>query len=393
MPKSSLGFNPLVPTEAIAYMEGKGLNITYDYDEMMHEAHHRSFTVAKITRTDLLHDMHKAVGEAIKEGVPFETFKKNIKPTLVKKGWYGMQSITNPKTGETKEVYIGSKRLKNILYTNRHVAYTTGRYKQQAGFKTALYLQYQALHHGNRRADHQSKNGVIKHRDDSWWSINYPPNGWGCKCFTTAHSKKELDRKGLKVNNEKLENIAHKDWAYHVGKTDNTLKTYKQKVDDLQKPCKENNAVGKNCHKKFATAVKKDFKQTTRTLQDRAVIYKAVKQLFSKKPKVKVVELCESNLFGESKPVLLSHDTVSSHTHHKEIGAFQYSLIPQMLEGEKRVFVQKENTLVIVTTLSQTYRLALKNIKDKKESFAVSLVYITDLDKELRNLSKFEEQK
>lgn len=235
MPKIDINFNPLKPVEAISYIKSKGLKLTYDYVEMMFEAHHKSFTVAKITRIDLLKDMHEAILEAVENGLAFETFKERIKPTLQEKGWYGLQEITNPQTGEVKEVYIGSRRLKNILYTNKQVAYAQGRYKQQAGFTNAVYLQYRALKHGNRRDEHQKKHGIIKHRDDIWWSTNYPPNAWGCKCFVTAHTKKEIDRKGWKVHTEKLENIAHKDWAYHVGKTDNTQKLYTQKSNELKK--------------------------------------------------------------------------------------------------------------------------------------------------------------
>jgi hypothetical protein len=53
--------------------------------------------------------MQQAVAQSIKDGTPFSTFKKNIKPTLQKKGWYGLKDIVNPKTGEIKSVYIGSK--------------------------------------------------------------------------------------------------------------------------------------------------------------------------------------------------------------------------------------------------------------------------------------------
>ena len=221
MPQSKIDFNPLKPSEAIAYIKSKGLNLTYNYEEMMHEAHHKAFSVAKVTRLDLLNDIHEAVKTAIEDGTPFENFKKNIKPILQKKGWWGLKKIKDPKTGETKEVYIGSRRLKNILNTNRQVAYAVGRYKQQSGFKLAVYLQYRALQHGNRREDHQSKHGTIKHRDDSWWNKNYPPNGWGCKCFVTAHSKKEIEKKGWKIHDKPLDDIAHKDWAYHVGATNN----------------------------------------------------------------------------------------------------------------------------------------------------------------------------
>ena len=231
MPNNKIDFNPSKPDEAIAYIKGKGLKLTYDYKEMMHKAHHKSFTVAKITRIDLLNDIHEAVQTAIKDGTPFATFKKNIKPILQKKGWYGFKNITNYKTGEIKEIYIGSRRLKNILATNKQVAFAVGRYKQQSGFKLAVYLQYRALQHGNRRDEHKNKHGIIKHREDIWWSTNYPPNGWGCKCYVTAHTKKQIDRKGWKIHDKPLENIAHKDWSYNVGDTNKLSAISKLNLD------------------------------------------------------------------------------------------------------------------------------------------------------------------
>lgn len=202
--------------DAIEYINNKGLQLTYNYDEMKNESHHKAFTVAKVTRLDVLNDLHNAVAEAIKNGTNFNEFKNKIKPTLQSKGWWGTQEITDPKTGETKEVYIGSRRLKTIIETNVRVAYQVGKYKQMRGYKKAVYWRYVSALLETSRKSHKTKHGIIKHRDDEWWRTNYPPNGWGCKCTVTAHTKSELEVEGWKLDTSK-DNIADKDWAYDVG--------------------------------------------------------------------------------------------------------------------------------------------------------------------------------
>ncbi|RKV99417.1 MAG: phage head morphogenesis protein, partial [Campylobacter sp.] len=47
----------------------------FDYDEIMHEAHSRAFTVAKITRIDLLSDIQASLSEAYKKGRGFTEWR------------------------------------------------------------------------------------------------------------------------------------------------------------------------------------------------------------------------------------------------------------------------------------------------------------------------------
>ena len=89
------GIFGLTSSEALKYLKSKGLKLTYHYDEMMHEAHDKAFTVAKVTRADLLDDIHVSLQEALESGATFEEWQKKIKPTLQKKGWYGAVSYTH----------------------------------------------------------------------------------------------------------------------------------------------------------------------------------------------------------------------------------------------------------------------------------------------------------
>ncbi|WP_158005768.1 hypothetical protein [Campylobacter pinnipediorum] len=44
-------------SEVVNYLSSKKEELHFDYDEIMHDTHKRVFTVAKITRVDLLKDI------------------------------------------------------------------------------------------------------------------------------------------------------------------------------------------------------------------------------------------------------------------------------------------------------------------------------------------------
>ncbi len=207
----------LKPKAAIDYLNNKGYQLSFNYDELAPIAHHNSFTVAKVTRLDLLHDIFNSIDDAAKNGKGFEQWQDELKPTLKRKGWWGKQEITDPKTGEVKEVYIGSRRLRTIYQTNMRVAYNVQRNQSQRQLTTSVYWRYRSMMLPTTRAEHAQIHGTVLHRDDPFWSTNYPPNGWGCQCKVQAYSQKQLDKRGIKVSEHAPESIADKDWRYDIG--------------------------------------------------------------------------------------------------------------------------------------------------------------------------------
>ena len=214
--KANFDFS-LSPKEAIAYLKNKELRVSFNYDEIMHEAHHTAFTVAKVMRDDLLMDIRDSIAKALEDGIPFSEWKKSLKPTLKSYGWWGETEVENPKTGEIKTIHVGSRRLKTIFYTNMRVAYSVGRYKQMKALPLSTYWRYNSMRLPTSRDTHKAKHGIVKHRDDPWWQTNYPPNAWNCVCYVTAHRKREVEKRGWKITEHPIENIASKDWAYDVG--------------------------------------------------------------------------------------------------------------------------------------------------------------------------------
>lgn len=208
----------LTPDEAIAYLKNKGFKLSFDYDELKKEAHHKAFTVAKVTRLDLLNDIHEAITKSLKDGTPFKQFQANLQPTLQKKGWWGEQDIVNPATGEVKTVNINSKRLRNIYETNTRMAYNVAREEEMDALPMSVYRMYVSELRSTTRASHAKMHGIIKHKDDPWWETNSPLNGWGCKCKKRAYSKREIERKGWTISEGKLGDIAEEDFAYDTRK-------------------------------------------------------------------------------------------------------------------------------------------------------------------------------
>lgn len=219
------------PDEIVDSLKKKGLKLTFDYKELQKEAHNKAFTVAKITRADLLNDIHNSLNEALQSGENFKTWRDKILPTLEKKGWWGEKEIVNPKTGEVKTITIDSRRLKTIYHTNMRVSYQQYRYKQMMQLPLSTFWMYRSALLENTRDSHRALHQTVLPRDHSFWNVNYPPNDWNCKCTVTAHSQKDLDKRGLKVTAKKIDNIAGKDWNYNVGKGVNLSSISKLDLD------------------------------------------------------------------------------------------------------------------------------------------------------------------
>ncbi|HHK9555497.1 TPA: phage head morphogenesis protein, partial [Enterobacter sichuanensis] len=79
----------LPPKRAISYLKSKGYSFTWDWEEMWQDAHARAFTVAKVTRLDILEDIRGALQQAVDEGKTGRWFRQELEPELQRKGWWG----------------------------------------------------------------------------------------------------------------------------------------------------------------------------------------------------------------------------------------------------------------------------------------------------------------
>jgi uncharacterized protein with gpF-like domain len=168
----------LIPKEALAYLKNKNLNPAFSYKDVWHEEHATAFTVTKALQLDVLADLHSAVVDAMEKGQSFESFKKNIKPVLQQKGWWGKKEMADPLIGKTVNAQLGSdRRLKTIYRVNMRSAFQKGQYERTMASDLHPYLMYRigpSVHH---REEHKSWDGLILPKDDPWWDSHFPPNG------------------------------------------------------------------------------------------------------------------------------------------------------------------------------------------------------------------------
>ena len=195
----------LIPKQALDYIKNKKLHPAFSYKDVWNEEHATAFTVAKAMQLDVLSDIKGAVEKAIEKGTTFEQFKKELKPTLMQKGWWGKREMTDPLTGETITAQLGSdRRLKTIYSTNLRSAYQKGQYDRTMESDLHPYLMYRigaSVHH---REQHLRWNNLIRPKDDPIWNSIFPPNGYGCKCYTVAVTqarKEKYERDGVPAYN------------------------------------------------------------------------------------------------------------------------------------------------------------------------------------------------
>lgn len=199
---ASISFGLLPPKEAVEYFRQKGYRIGFDYRDVWQQEHPAAFTVAKAMQIDLLKDVRDAVDSALLNGTTFADFKTTLTPNLVKRGWWGKQTMVDPITQEAKDVQLGSpRRLKVIYDTNLRTAHAEGQWARIQDTKAALpYLMYDHTPSTHERKEHASWDGLVLPADDPWWQAHYPVKAWGCKCRVIQLGQRQLDKRGLTVS-------------------------------------------------------------------------------------------------------------------------------------------------------------------------------------------------
>ena len=188
------------PENAVAFMKSKGYAITWNWQEMLDQAHDQAFTVAKAMNLDLLSDIRGALEAALQDGHTLTQFIKALQPTLESQGWWGKQVIVDS-NGGAEMVQLGSpRRLKTIYQTNLQSAYMAGRKaSMEETTDTHPYWMYIAILDGKTRPSHRALHGQVFRHDDPIWAAIFPPNGFNCRCRVVALSEAAVKRRGLKV--------------------------------------------------------------------------------------------------------------------------------------------------------------------------------------------------
>jgi hypothetical protein len=178
--------------EAIDFLRGKVNLPTRKYDDVLRQGQVRAFTVAGVTRDDMLSDFRAAVEKARAEGTGFNEFRKDFDAIVDRTGW---QFNARGSTDEERRDW----RARIIYTTNMRTSYMAGRWVQLTDpdvLRYRPYLQYIHSDAEHPRLQHLAWNGLVLAATDPAWNIMYPPNGWGCGCDVKALSRRDLARLG-----------------------------------------------------------------------------------------------------------------------------------------------------------------------------------------------------
>lgn len=362
------------PLDNIAFLMSKKGELHFDYDEIKFEAHQRAFTVAKVTQIDLLSDIQTSLENAFVEGQSYQSWVKELKPTLQKHGWFGKSvEVINPKTNEKKSIEVGASRLKKIFYTNTRTAYAQSRARAQEQ-SSDEYLRYVAILDSRTRHTHAALHGLILKKKDPFWEKNYPPNGWNCRCRVDSYSKDDLDEFGFKESSpaQKL-NIAEKDWDYdtrNLEKNDNALQL-----------------IIENKLKKYVKnpIAKQELLKTMHLMQEGRKAWAVVNELKKAKKDI-TMALCAvpndlQDFFNTKAPALqMSSEQLKKHLDkHDYIKLFDYALAPYLLNNSTLEVWQDENPqnpnkYLLISKFGVWYRMSVKNLNEENEFFFENLL-------------------
>jgi len=378
----------LPPEKAIEYFKSKDLKISWNWQDIWQEANTKAFTVAKVTKLEILQDIKQMCDKALEEGITFEQFKKELAPKLKEKGWWGK---TETEDGET--VQMGSnKRLELIYRTNTQTAYMAGRWSEiQDEIKFRPYLQYVAIMDFRTRPAHGVLNKKIFKADDPFWNTHFPPNGFRCRCDVRSLDAQEIKKRGLKVEDStgrlKKENITiskktgevkevttytdpetgatmapDPGWNYNVGK-----QAFQPKLDKYEPKLAQqyiNESIkGPDFEKFFEGKTEGDF------------------------PIAVLEEQVSKKINAKSQIVYLSNATLlKNKTNHPEILLSDYQKLNILISEAQKIIEKDGRVLVFIKKEDKYYFSVVKTTEDKQELYLTSFrpTDLKDISREMK---------
>jgi len=192
--------------EASAFFRDKLTIESSAWDELDGAAHAKAFTSAGAYHADLLGDLRKMTDKAIAGGMDIREFRQQFRPLVERYGW-------QLKGG-------GAAWRSDLIWrTNIKTAYQAGRWQQftEGGIEYLMYLHNDGVQ--NPRQNHVALSGMIYPINDPFWTVNYPPNAWGCQCRAVAAEKDEYQNAPAEKTTrpQGWENVPSDGWNYNVG--------------------------------------------------------------------------------------------------------------------------------------------------------------------------------
>ncbi|MBD1995309.1 hypothetical protein H6G00_01520 [Leptolyngbya sp. FACHB-541] len=182
----------LPPLEAIAYFRNKIAIPTEQWNQFSAEQHDFAYTVAGLTRADLLQSMQFLIDQAIAEGNSFDTFLAQFERLVARRGWIPSPLPAGPPDW----------RMRIIFETPVRRAYGAGRWRQMTSPAIRRLRPYWQWRHGdspNPRPRHLELHNKVFAADEPFWSVAFPSCAYGCKCRAISRKASQLKEMGLQA--------------------------------------------------------------------------------------------------------------------------------------------------------------------------------------------------
>lgn len=178
---------PVPFLEAMQYAQLKKIVLPDEFYSLDLRTRQYASTVSFLTSLEQINTVMHAVNKSIADGSTFNDFQKLVAES---------------------EIILPESYLDNVFRTNIQSAYAHGRWQQQQRNKAARpYLMYSAIDDSRVRPSHLAMNRIIRHIDDPFWLIWYPPNGFRCRCTVIALTEKQVLKYGI-TSDEDLPDVA-----------------------------------------------------------------------------------------------------------------------------------------------------------------------------------------
>ncbi|MDQ0454708.1 phage head morphogenesis protein [Rhizobium paknamense] len=188
----------LKPEDAIKALKARGETLapSFSWQDVYAEEHAQQLTVAKSAGFDILTDLFDGLQTSLAEGKTFRDFASQITPILQAKGWWGVQQVTDPLTGERRKAQLGStSRLQLIFNANMRVSYAAGHWAAFERNKARRpWLRYVCILDDRTRPEHRKRHNLCLPVDHPYWDTWAPPCGWNCRCTLQSLSDRDVER-------------------------------------------------------------------------------------------------------------------------------------------------------------------------------------------------------
>ncbi|EXF55845.1 MULTISPECIES: phage head morphogenesis protein [Acinetobacter] len=184
---------PVTFLEALQFARSRKIVLPDEFYSLDLKTRQLATTVSFLSSIEQIQTVIAAVNKAIADGSTFEDFKKVV---------------------AENEIKLSEPYLKNVFRTNIQTAYSHGRWQQQQRNRDKRpYLMYSAIDDSRVRPSHLALNRIIRHIDDPFWLMYYPPWSFMCRCTVIALTEKQAEKYGITPDDQLPEVAEEMGWS------------------------------------------------------------------------------------------------------------------------------------------------------------------------------------